>query len=131
MSEEQSSSPTGTPEEVDRIRNIIFGAQMRDYDQRFQTIRRDLGRLQQALTRLSDQLSEQDQDQGKKLQALRGEMRQADDDLRQELREAADQLMGDKMDRAALGDMFIELGQRLKSGGSLADLLGQLTEGEG
>lgn len=131
MTEEQATSSTGAAQEVERIRDIIFGSQMRDYEKRFQTVQRDWTRLQQELDRLSDQMSEQDQEQSKKLQALRGEMRQADDDLRDELRQAVDQLMTDKMDRVALGDMFVELGQRLKTGGSLSDLLGQLTEGEG
>jgi chromosome segregation ATPase len=131
MTEEQAASSAGPVQEVERIRDIIFGSQMRDYEQRFQVVQRDLSRLQQELDRLADQMSEQDQAQSKKLQALRGEMRQSDDDLRDELRQAVDQLMTDKMDRSALGDMFVEVGQRLKSGGSLSDLLGQLTEGEG
>ena len=104
MTEEQAASSAGTVQEVDRIRDIIFGSQMRDYDQRFQIVQRDLSRLQQELDRLADQMSEQDREQSKKLQALRGEMRQADDDLRDELRQAVDQLTADKMDRAALGD---------------------------
>jgi chromosome segregation ATPase len=131
MAEERAATSTGAPQEVDRIRDIIFGSQMRDYDQRFQTIQRDLDRLQQELGRLSDQLSEQDQGQTKKLQSLRSEVRQSDDDLRQELRQAVDRLMADKMDRAALGDLFVEMGQRLKSGGSLSDMLNQLAESQG
>ena len=131
MTEEQTTSSTGAAQEVERIRDIIFGSQMREYEKRFQTVQRDWTRLQQELDRLSDQISEQDQEQSKKLQALRGEMRQADADLRDELRQAVDQLMADKMDRVALGDLFVELGQRLKTGGSLSDLLGQLTEGKG
>jgi predicted nucleic acid-binding Zn-ribbon protein len=126
MTEEQAASSAGTAQEVDRIRDIIFGSQMREYEQRFQVVQRDLNRLQQELDRLADQLSEQDREQSKKLQALRGEMRQADDDLRDELRQAVDQLMTAKVDRVALGDMFVEMGQRLKTGGSLSDLLGAL-----
>ena len=131
MMAEQPTASTGTAQEVDRIRDIIFGAQMRDYEQRFQVVQRDLNRLQQELDRLADQMSEQDQAQSKKLQSLRGEMRQADDDLRDELRQAADQLMTEKMERAALGDLFVEMGQRLKTGSSLSDLLGELTEDKG
>ncbi len=120
---EQATSGAGTAQEVERIRDIIFGPQMRDYEQRFQAVQRDLSRLQQELDRLANQLSEQDREQGKKLQSLRGEMRQADDDLRDELRQKAQQLMTDKVDRIALGDLFIELGTHLKAGGALADLL--------
>jgi len=115
-------------QEVDRIRDIIFGPQMRDYDHRFQTVQRDLDRLQQEVDRLTEQLTDQDSDQNKKLQALRREMRQADDNLRDELRQSAQKLNTEKVDRAALGELFIELGSHLKSGGSLADLLTPLKE---
>jgi chromosome segregation ATPase len=117
-------------QEVDRIRDIIFGSQMRDYEQRFKNAQRDLDRLQQELDRLTEQLTEQDNNQGKKLQALRREMRQADDDLRDELRQTVNKLNSDKVDRVALGDLFTELGAHLKSGGSLADLLTSVTQTE-
>ena len=58
-------------------------------------------------------------------------MRQADDGLRDELRQTAQNLTADKVDRVALGEMFVELGTQLKSGGSLADLLEGLEEKEG
>jgi predicted nucleic acid-binding Zn-ribbon protein len=116
--------------EVDRIRDIIFGSQMRDYEQRFQTLLRDLDRLQKEIDRLGGQLTDQDSEHGKKLQNLRQEMRQADDDLREELRQTTQQLATDKVDRVALGDMFIQIGTQLKSGSSLADLLAGLEEKE-
>ena len=126
-------------QEVDRIRDIIFGQQMRDYDQRFQIVRRDLERLQEELDRLAERtaeqesnqakrLAEQDGSQTKRLQELRKEMRRADDDLRDELRQATQMLTDDKVDRAALGELFIEVGTHLKSGGFLVDLLKDLAE---
>ena len=117
-------------QEVDRIRDIIFGPQMRDYAQRFKTAQRDLDRLQQEIDRLTEQLADQDSSQGKKLQDQRREMRQADDDLRDELRQTAQKLTTDKVDRVALGELFIELGTHLKEGGSLADVLMGLVETE-
>jgi chromosome segregation ATPase len=120
-------TPQATPApEVDRIRDIIFGTQMRDYQQQFQTIQRDLDRLQQQINRLSEQLTEQDRSQGDKLQALRREAQQADDDLRGELRQTAQELTSSKVDRVTLGDLFVEIGTRLKTGGSVADLLQDL-----
>lgn len=151
------------PESVDRIRDIIFGPKMRDYDQRFEAIVRDLDRLQQELDGLTDkqtsqnaaqtkssqtlrqelrqadselrselkqelarietQMAEQNASQNEELQALRQELRKANADLREELRQIAQRLTGDKTDRSTLGDLFIELGNQVKSGGSLADLL--------
>ena len=110
-------------QEVDRIRDIIFGSQIKDYEQRFQNVQRDLNRLQQEFDQLNEQLTDQGSDQNKKVQNLRREMRQADDGLRDELRETAQTLSQDKVDRMALGDLFVELGNHLKNGGSLADLL--------
>ena len=125
--ESQAVSEAESPHEVDRIREIIFGTQMRDYQQRFQVVQRDLDWLQQEIGRLSERLSEQGSGHSKELQSLRQELRQADEDLRDELRETAQKLTGDKVDRFALGELFIELGNQLKSGGSLADLLHGLT----
>ncbi len=126
----QTTPQAQTAQEVDRIRDIIFGPQMRDYEQRFQRIQRDLDRLQQATDRLNEQLSEQGSNQEKKLQVLRQEMRQADDDLRNELRQTAQMLTTDKVDRQMLGELFVQLGTHLKNGGSLSDLLQGLVETE-
>ena len=131
-----SDKPTGaTPQaesaqEMERIRDIIFGAQMRDYERQFQTIQRDLERLQRDIDRLSQQLTDQESSQSKKIQGLRQEMRQADDDLREELRQTAQTLTTDKVDRVALGGLFVELGTRLKTGASLTDLLENISEEE-
>lgn len=132
MSDEQANAmpQAESAQEVDRIRDIIFGSQMRDYSQQFQAVQRDLERLQQEVDRLTEQLAEQDRGQGKKLQNLRREMRRADDDLRDELRQTAQSLTAEKVDRVALGELFIEFGTHLKTGASLADLLKDLGEKE-
>ena len=117
-------------QDVDRIREIIFGSQMRDYQQRFQSLQRDLARHQQEIDRLTEQLSEQGTDQGKKLQSLRQELREANEDLRDELRQMGQKLAAEKVDRVVLGELFIELGTHLKTGGSLADWLKGLGEKE-
>ena len=132
MTEQQAkaNSQAESIEEVDRIRDIIFGHQMRDYEQRFQIFQRDLERLQQEIDHLTEQLADQDSSQSKKLQDLRREMRKADDGLRDELRETAQRLTIEKVDRVALGELFIELGTHLKTGGSLAELLKSLEEQE-
>lgn len=130
MTDEQANATPQmeSAQEVDRIRDIIFGPQMRDYEQRFQIVQRDLDRLQQEFDRLSEQLTDQDSAQSKKLQNLHREMRQTDDGLRDELRQIAQNLMTDKVDRVALGELFIELGTHLKTGGTLADLLESLED---
>jgi len=125
MSNEPVQAPTleKTTEEVARIRDIIFGTQMRDYEQRFQALQRDVQRLQKALDALTEQLSDQDSSQEKKLQALRREVRKADDELRDELRGTAQKLLNSKVERVDLGQMLIELGTQLRSGSSLDETL--------
>ncbi len=119
-----------TPQEVDRIRDIIFGPQMRDYEQRFQAQQRDLDRMRQEIERLQEQLAEQDGEQNKRLQAARRDLRQSDEDLRAELRQTTQTLSFEKVDRAALGELFVNLGTHLKTGGSLANILTGLVPSE-
>jgi ElaB/YqjD/DUF883 family membrane-anchored ribosome-binding protein len=132
MADTQTEAPSQlqSTREIHRIRDIIFGPQMRDYEQRFQMLQRDLERLQQEVDRLTGQLADQDGSQGKKLQSLRGEMRKADDGLRDEMRQTSQALTTDKVDRVTLGELFVELGEHLKVGGSLADMLKDLMETE-
>jgi hypothetical protein len=106
------------PQEVDRIRDIIFGSQMRTYEGNFQTIKRDIERLMHEIDRLNEKTDEQDRLHSQKLQAFERELRKADDNLRTELRETAFKLTDEKVDRQFLGDLLIELGSQLKSASS-------------
>ena len=129
---QKASQPTAgsTPQEADRIRDIIFGPQIREYEQRFQSLQRDVERLQQELDRMHEELTEQDAEQNKRLQAVRRDLRQGDDDLRTELRQTAQALSFEKVVRFSLGELFVNLGTHLKTGGSLADLLTGLVPSE-
>ncbi len=118
----EESTKASTPQDVERIRDIIFGRQMRDYEGRFSAVMRDLERLQQEIDRLTEALSEQDTDHAKKMQALRQELRTADDGIRNELRDTAQRLTVDKVDRVMLGDLLIELGTHLKAEDGLGGL---------
>jgi septal ring factor EnvC (AmiA/AmiB activator) len=113
-------------QEMERIREIVFGNQMRTYDQNLATLRQDLSRLQQMIVQLQEQLNNREQDQSRRLQALRREMSDADDSIRAELRQSTAQLFDEKVDRSILGELFIELGSQIKSGGSLNNLLQDL-----
>jgi chromosome segregation ATPase len=126
--EKAKPSPGEAPKDVERVRDIIFGPQMRDYDQRFHTIQRDIERLRQELEQLNEQMGEMDREQGKRVQTLRREARQSDDDLRTELRQTSQKLQLEKVDRMALGELFVELGNHLKTGGLLTDMLGLVTD---
>lgn len=124
--EQVSVGNAANPKEVDRIRDIIFGGQMREYAQRFQMMQRDMERLQGEIDRLSEELADYNRDIDKKLQQVRRDSRQADDDLRDELRQTTDKLIDEKVDRVALSELFIEMGNQLRAGGSFANVLKSL-----
>lgn len=128
MADKKIPSPDDKSQEVDRIRDIIFGSQMRTYDGNFQTIQRDLERHLQEIERLNEKLAEQERTFSQKLQALEREMRRSDDTLRTELRETAQRLTDEKVDRQVLGNLFIEIGNQLKSAGSLSGALEEILE---
>jgi hypothetical protein len=108
-------NPAEKPQEVDRIRDIIFGSQMRTYEGNFQNLQRDIERLLHEIERLNEKTDEQDRVHNQKIQTLERDLRKADDTLRTELRETAFKLTDEKVDRQFLGDLLIELGSQLKS----------------
>ena len=69
-----AGSVTESTEKVERIREILFGAQLREYGQKFDLLQRELARLQQEVGRLNEQVREQDK-------TLRKQMREESDRL--------------------------------------------------
>ena len=126
----ESKPKAKSANELERVRDIIFGSQMKQYEKSFSTLQQDVGRLQQEIARLNAQLTEWETGQTKKSQVLRQEMTDNDAEIRSELRQVTQQLDSDKVDRSMLGELFIELGNQIKTGGSLADLLAGLVEPE-
>ncbi len=63
----------------------------------------------------------------RKMDALKHEVRQAEDDLRDELRRVADRLDYQKTDRKALASMLMEIATRLETGSTVTGLLEDLT----
>jgi len=119
-------------QDVGRIRDIIFGTQMRTYEQRFVVLQRDVERLSQQLAQIREQLGtqieEQDAKQTKKLQELRRDAEQAADSLREELRATAQALSNDKTDRLGLADMLAQVASYLRAGGEAPALLDELKD---
>lgn len=118
----------GADPDVERIRDIIFGPQMHDYDQRFQNLLADVERLQQQVERQRAAHADLEADTARRVQALRAETREDDERLRSELRQAVEKLTAEKVDRLNLGDLLIELGTQLKQGGGGQGVLAGLTQ---
>ena len=53
------SADIDSAQKVERIRNIVFGSQMREYEQRFATINRDIARVQQEIAHTNEQMLNQ------------------------------------------------------------------------
>lgn len=71
--------------EVDRIRDIIFGSQMRGYDRRFKEVGAQLDLLNRQLEQLKVALDQQRGAQETRTNDLQGEMRQRLDQQRDDL----------------------------------------------
>lgn len=104
-------------QEVDRIRDIIFGSQMKAIDGHLAALRTDLEQLRQQQVRLQTQLLELDAEQTRRLQNFRAEASADLDGLRTELRATTQDLDHAKADREVLGRMLVDLGQQLLEGG--------------
>jgi len=71
--------------EVDRLRQVIFGAQMEEYERRFADVRRETERILTDLRVVQDSVSEFEKNQSKRVEALEREMRRTNDELRREI----------------------------------------------
>lgn len=121
----------GSPGDLERLRDILFGQQARTSAQRFAaletqlaSLRRDLeqrmgtnadtasAQVQEARTALTQRLDELTAS----VQQLRTDTTHSDERLRQELLGLIAALDDRKAARHSLGQMLIEMGQRLQNG---------------
>jgi acetyl-CoA carboxylase alpha subunit len=103
---------------VDRLRDIIFGAQSREYEDQFQSLQRALKRLQQETDRLRQQQAHRESDETEKIQQLQQEVQRLHAELRAELRQINQQNKTEYLERPALAKLLIKLGTDLKEHGS-------------
>jgi chromosome segregation ATPase len=71
--------------EVDRLRQVIFGAQMEEYDRRFSDLSREMDRMLTDMRLVQDSVSEFEKTQTKRIEGLEREMRRNHDEVRREL----------------------------------------------
>ncbi|MBI1297475.1 hypothetical protein GC175_21260 [bacterium] len=111
MSQDQTTSGL---EELERVREILFGSMARDQDKRIQQLQNEIARLQQAVTQLNGQLAEQNRQHIDQIGQLRQQTDAANASLRGDMEHALNQLRDDKLDRRMLGDLLTSLGRRLQ-----------------
>lgn len=130
------TTPSDYSEQVNdllRIREILFGAQMREYEQRFQSHQARMQDLQNQIDGLAAkteaQLQQLQTETQRQFDALRNDIRRQFDELHAEMQRRfealeaqltahVERLTYEKTTRFDLGDMLIELGERLKRDGS-------------
>jgi len=105
-----TNNQVNTQPQIDAIRNIIFGQNMQDYDQRFRDLNDD---LKQSVQDLDDKL-----EQTKNF--LLEEMRQMENRFNTQLQELNDRLTREserledkKLNRKQLGELLIEIGNKI------------------
>lgn len=123
MSTQTSQNPPTSPQDMERVREILFGGVIRDHEARFVKLQRDLERLQKALDKSNEQLAAQESAQNKKLQEARQDFQTSEDELRAEMRSAVDRLSAEKVDKEELGNLLIEMGNQIKGTGILSSVL--------
>lgn len=103
-----------------RDQEVSFKRQLREESERLATQsqeqeRRLAQQLQDQDRRQTQELEALEQKQTERLQALDQLMQNGDRELLEKLRELTEQLNDLKVDRSTLGDLFLELGNSLKS----------------
>jgi oligoendopeptidase F len=129
--------------ELDRIRDIIFGSQMKSYEGQFDLLANELSLLGKQLNELRADLAQQSGAQqartdeleralsdriGQAESDLESQAHQLAEDLRNEFSQALTALKEDKASRLDVGDVLVEMGTRLKQQFAVTDLLGDLDE---
>ena len=131
MSEQKFNSENN----IDQIRELIFGPTMRDYERRFEAIQKQIQDLKADLEKKFSELKEslradgaENRESFKKMEARLEQFRKEGDtalqSLRSELIEKIDLLQNDKTDRLQLANFLTEVALRLKGN----DVMQQLSE---
>lgn len=128
MSDAENSKSATSPQDLERVREILFGGVIRDHDTRFATLQRDLERLQKALDRTNEDLANRDSAHSQKLQEARQAFQTENDEIRAELRSSVERLSSAKVDKEQLGNLFIEMGNQIKGNGTISAVLDGLLQ---
>lgn len=122
MSEKKSAKESANPEKVDggadsiekveRIRDIVFGAQMRDYDRRFGGIARDISRIQQEMNSANEKILGQ-------IKALDNQLREHHERLSARVQEQGKQLSArieqvDSQQSAKMSELDTRFGTQMR-----------------
>lgn len=97
---------------IDAIKQLIFGENMAEYSQEFDTLKKELATRRQEL---SDFIDDTRKELMGAVDNLSTDLNIRISDLEDSLNEKAETLENKKMDRGQLGDLLIKMGEKIKS----------------
>jgi chromosome segregation ATPase len=131
--EELSRSLEQVRSQAPLIQQVV--AQSRQLQVVVQSLAEQVSELQAAQTRQSHDLHslrsliDQYRDQYERgIETVKREKRQAEDEIKAELRQVTDKLNGQKLDRRSLAAVFLEIATRMETGDATTDILASLVE---
>lgn len=125
-----SPSEPNPGKNIDQIRDLIFGEQIRDYDRRFKTMEKKLDSLrssfEQAASDWEKRYKQQEAYQKEQFDSFQKQIKEVDSRIKKwisKIESQCEKLQEDKTDRLELANLLMEISLRLKR----EDLLDQLT----
>jgi uncharacterized protein involved in exopolysaccharide biosynthesis len=103
-----------TGQNIDQIRDLIFGEQIRDYDRKFKDSAQQLKKLNDTLEVFRQQIQDDLKTQKENIDQQLKKISQSIKTIEKELNQEIQTLRNDKTDRLQLANLFIDLGMRLK-----------------
>ena len=108
----ETNNTANTQPQIDAIRNIIFGQNMQDYDQRFREANNDLKQNRQEIDDKIDQTKNFLLEEMRQMESrINAQLQQLHDKLTQE----SERLEDKKLNRKDLGALLVEIGNKISA----------------
>ena len=124
MGAQPMADQTSSGQNIDQIRDLIFGEQIQKYDRRFKELAQEgkklNGLIDEMLQKLVAESDKQKADLEQKINEVKKDFQKIQANLQQAVKEignlksSIDGLQSDKVDRIQIANLLIDLGMRLK-----------------
>lgn len=109
---ENNQNVVNTESKIDAIKHLIFGDNIAEYSQEFDTLKKELEKRRQEL---SDFIDDTRKELMTAIDNLGTDVNIRISDLEESLNEKAEKLETKKVDRSQLGDLLIKMGEKIRS----------------
>ena len=123
----RSTTISTQSDEIARVRDILFGSNMREYERRFRSLEDELARHKQTIDDMWHRLDALEAQVEETRRQLLAEIRKQVEQLSARLQARIDRLEEEAVAKVILGDLLIEMGSRMK-GDSVSESLEELLE---